>query len=126
VRLSIAQRLVYSAHDYPASVFNQPWFMDASYPNNLPSVWHDAWGYLAEQGVAPIWVGKLGTKFQTDVDKQWFQALASYIGQKQLSCAYWAINPNSGDTGGILQDDWKTVNQDKQAVLQPILAPLIP
>jgi endoglucanase len=26
---------------------------------------------------------------------------------------YWSWNPNSGDTGGILQDDWQTVSQDK-------------
>ena len=31
-------RLVYSAHDYPASVYPQPWFSDPSYPDNLPGL----------------------------------------------------------------------------------------
>jgi endoglucanase len=26
---------------------------------------------------------------------------------------YWSWNPNSGDTGGILQDDWQSVSLDK-------------
>ena len=26
---------------------------------------------------------------------------------------YWSWNPNSGDTGGILQDDWTQIWQDK-------------
>jgi endoglucanase len=125
VRLDVKDRLVYSAHDYPASVNDQAWFSDPAYPNNLPQVWHDAWGYLAENGVAPIWVGEFGTKNQTSSDQQWLQTMTSYIQQRQLSFAYWCLNPNSGDTGGILKDDWMSVNQDKQGALQPLLAPLI-
>lgn len=30
---------------------------------------------------------------------------------------YWSWNPNSGDTGGILNDDWTTVRQDKVNLL---------
>jgi endoglucanase len=26
---------------------------------------------------------------------------------------FWSWNPNSGDTGGILKDDWTTVQQGK-------------
>ncbi len=126
VRLKVDGRLVYSAHEYPASVFNQSWFSDPSYPNNLPAVWRDAWGYLVEDGLAPVWVGELGTKNQTASDKQWLHAFATYIDQHKLNFAYWCWNPDSGDTGGILQDDWMTVNQDKQSVLQPLLAPPIP
>jgi endoglucanase len=126
VRLDVAQRLVYSPHDYPPSLFAQPWFSAASYPANLPSVWREAWGYLAEGGIAPIFIGELGTKYQSDPDKQWLAALASYISAHDLSFAYWCWNPNSGDTGGILQDDWMTVNADKQHVLDPLLAPLLP
>jgi aryl-phospho-beta-D-glucosidase BglC (GH1 family) len=39
------------------------------------------------------------------------------------SWTFWSLNPNSGDTGGILQDDWKTVHQWKMNLLQPYLAP---
>lgn len=126
VRLEVAERLVYSPHDYPSSVNPQTWFDDPAYPDNLPKLWSDTWGYLAEQDIAPIWIGEFGTKDQTSSDQEWLSTLTGYVQQHQLSFAYWCLNPNSGDTGGILQDDWKTVNQSKQAALQPLLAPLIP
>lgn len=125
VQLDVPNQVVYSPHDYPASVYNQPWFNDPAYPNNLPAVWDAHWGYLVKNNLAPIWIGEFGTRDQTASDQQWFRTLANYIQANGLSFAFWCWNPNSGDTGGILQDDWRTVNQDKQAVLQPLLAPLI-
>jgi len=50
VRLNQPGHLVYSAHDYPASVYQQTWFNDPNYPNNLPAVWDRNWGYLFRQG----------------------------------------------------------------------------
>jgi aryl-phospho-beta-D-glucosidase BglC (GH1 family) len=123
VELSVPNQLVYSPHDYPASVFAQTWFSASDYPANLPGVWDEHWGYLASQGVAPIWIGEFGTKDATASDQQWFAAIAKYIGTNQMSFSFWSWNPDSGDTGGILQDNWQTVNADKQQVLQPLLAP---
>ena len=126
VELDVPDQLVYSPHDYPASVFNQTWFGAADYPANLPALWDAHWGYLAAQGTAPIWVGEFGTRDATPSDQQWFGAITKYLGAHQLSFSFWCWNPDSGDTGGILQDDWQTVNGDKQALLQPLLAPLLP
>jgi endoglucanase len=125
VTLAVANRVVYSAHDYPASLYAQSWFSAANYPDNLPGVWSQYWGYLAEQDIAPVFVGEFGTKLQTDSDKRWLHTLTTYIAKHKLSWSFWSLNPNSGDTGGILQDDWMSVNQDKMAELTPILAPLI-
>ncbi len=125
VQLSTPNQLVYSTHDYPSSVYGQPWFYDASYPSNLTSVWSKHWGYLAENNIAPVYVGEFGTFDQTTSDAQWFQRMAGYISTNNLSFTFWCLNPDSGDTGGILQDDWMTVNQNKQSVLQPLLATLI-
>jgi endoglucanase len=44
-------------------------------------------------------------------------------GVNGMSFTYWSWNPNSGDTGGIVGDDWVTVNQKKQSILQPYLIP---
>ncbi len=126
VELAVPERLVYSAHDYPSSLFAQPWFSDPTYPANLPTVWRDTWGYLAEDGTAPILVGEFGTRYETESDQQWLQSLAQYIGDNGLSFTFWSLNPDSGDTGGILEDDWQTVREDKMAVLSPILAPPLP
>ena len=125
VLLSAPSQLVYSAHDYPASVYGQSWFSDPSYPANLPTVWSRHWGYLVENNIAPVYVGEFGTFDQTASDQQWFHAMANYVHANGLSFTFWCLNPDSGDTGGILQNDWQTVNADKQVVLQPLLAPLV-
>jgi endoglucanase len=124
VRLSVANRLVYSPHDYPRSVYPQPWFSDPSYPSNLPAHWDRFWGYLQKQGTAPVLLGEFGTKLADDSDRRWLETLVGYLGQNQMSWTYWSWNPNSGDTGGILNDDWTTVNQTKDGMLDPIKAPL--
>jgi endoglucanase len=126
VELAVSGRLVYSPHDYPSSLYPQPWFSDPSYPANLAGVWDQTWGYLASGGTAPILVGEFGTKYETEADQEWLQSLADYIGENGLSFTYWSLNPDSGDTGGILEDDWQTVREDKMAVLAPVLAPPLP
>lgn len=123
VRLNVANRLVYSAHDYPASVYGQSWFGASNYPNNLPGVWDTHWGYLVKNNIAPVWLGEFGTKLQTDSDIKWFSTLTNYLGTgaNGLNWTFWSWNPNSGDTGGILNDDWTTINTAKQNYLKPIM-----
>lgn len=122
VRLNVANRLVYSAHDYPHEVSAQTWFNDPTYPNNMPAIWDAHWGYLQKNNVAPVLLGEFGTKLLDTSDTQWLGALTNYLGTgaNGINWTYWSLNPNSGDTGGILQDDWLTVNQNKQAYLNPI------
>jgi endoglucanase len=126
VRLAVADRVVYSPHDYPASVSGQPWFNDPSFPSNLPAVWDANWGSVAKSGLAPIWIGEFGTRYQTAADQAWLGALAQYIADNRLSFAFWCLNPDSTDTGGVLMDDWQTPIPQKMAVLQPLLAPQVP
>lgn len=126
VQLNVAHRLVYSAHDYGISVYDrQPWFNDAAFPNNLPAVWDHFWGYLYKQNIAPVWVGEFGSTLQNPLDVQWMTALMSYMGTGPtgMSFTYWSWNPDSGDTGGIVGDDWVTVNQQKMAIVGPYLIP---
>jgi aryl-phospho-beta-D-glucosidase BglC (GH1 family) len=133
VVLNVATQVVYSPHDYPASVYPQPWFNDPNYPNNLPAHWDQFWGYLYRQNIAPVWIGEFGSKLQTTSDQQWYQAITQYLGdttgsggQAGMSWTWWSWNPDSGDTGGILQDDWQTVNQNKVQGLTPLMSTLPP
>ncbi|MEV6302196.1 cellulase family glycosylhydrolase [Actinoplanes sp. NPDC051861] len=123
VRLSVANRLVYSPHEYATSVFHQKWFDDPSYPANMPAIWDKYWGYLYKQNIAPIMMGEFGSTLQNPVDKVWLQNLLAYTGTgvNGMSFTYWAWNPNSGDTGGIANDDWTTINTAKQAIISPYL-----
>ncbi|HEX7303841.1 cellulase family glycosylhydrolase [Lentzea sp.] len=125
VRLSVPNRLVYSPHEYATSVYNQPWFSAPDYPANMPAIWDKYWGYLYKQNIAPIMMGEFGTTLANPVDKVWLENLMAYTGTgvNGMSFTYWSWNPNSGDTGGIVGDDWTTVNQAKQSILQPYLIP---
>ncbi|MFD0021690.1 cellulase family glycosylhydrolase [Streptomyces sp. NPDC058382] len=129
VELSVPDRVVYSAHDYATSVAQQPWFDDASFPDNMPGVWDKYWGYIFEQDIAPVWVGEFGTTLQSATDQKWLKALADYLrptgryGGDSFSWTFWSWNPNSGDTGGILKDDWTTVDTVKDGYLTDIKAP---
>ncbi|MFM9149055.1 MAG: glycoside hydrolase family 5 protein, partial [Solirubrobacterales bacterium] len=112
VRLNTPNRLVYSPHEYGPGVYNQPWFSDPNVQTILPDRWQKGFGYIHEAGTAPILVGEFGAKtVGTDtVEGRWIRQFADYMGRKGISWTFWAWNPNSGDTGGVLQDDWNTVN----------------
>ncbi|MDT3346229.1 glycoside hydrolase family 5 protein [Microbacterium aquilitoris] len=123
VTLKVKNRVVYSPHEYPSSISDQPWFHNTNYPANLPGVWESNWGYIASKKIAPVLIGEFGTKLQTSSDKKWLAKLVGYIKDRGLGWAYWSFNPNSGDTGGLLKDDWVTRDKDKLAALKPILTP---
>jgi hypothetical protein len=124
VRLDVPNRLVYSPHEYPASMYSHPWFNDPRYPENLPAVWDQYWGYLAAD--TPILIGEFGTRLETEKDRQWLEKLTGYIKVRHLNWTFWSLNPNSGDTGGLLLDDWSSVRLDKQEFLKAIQYPLVP
>ncbi len=121
VRLNVANRLVYSTHDYPSTVASQPWFSAANYPANLPAIWDQHWGYLVKQNIAPVILGEFGTKYETASDRQWLAKLTQYLADNpKINWTFWCFNPNSGDTGGIVKSDWITVETAKLTLLQPI------
>ncbi|MDX2038554.1 MAG: cellulase family glycosylhydrolase [Isosphaeraceae bacterium] len=140
VRLQVPGRLVYSTHDYPQSVYDQRWFSDPSYPNNLTAIWDEYWGYLFKQEIAPVLIGEFGSRLATTIDDQWAAELVKYAGgdfdtdgdndlapgKQGPSWTWWSWNPNSGDTGGILLDDWNTVRTEALDLLKPIQFTLAP
>ncbi|MEM8916395.1 MAG: cellulase family glycosylhydrolase, partial [Pseudomonadota bacterium] len=133
VQLNADNKLVYSPHDYPPSVFNQSWFNDGS---NLYDVFRENWGFIFEEGLAPILLGEFGSKLENPADQPWAEAITTYLGgdfdgdgtndlgagQAGPSFAWWSWNPNSGDTGGYVLDDWVTVRQGAADLLAPLLA----
>jgi endoglucanase len=117
-------RLVLSPHVYGPDVFNQSYFSAADFPNNMPAIWNSHFGDVQAQGYAVV-LGETGGKYGAGdpKDKTFQDALFAYLKQRDLrDVFYWSWNPNSGDTGGILNDDWTTVRQDKVALLQSFWA----
>jgi endoglucanase len=129
VVLNVANRVVYSPHDYATSVAQQSWFSDPTFPNNMPGIWDTYWGYLFKQNIAPVWLGEFGTTLTATTDQTWLKTLVNYLrptsqyGADSFSWTFWSWNPDSGDTGGILKDDWQTVDTVKDGYLTSIKAP---
>ncbi len=125
VQLSNPNKLFYSAHEYGPEVSQQDWFESPDFPNNMPAIWEEHFHYLYENNTSPIFIGEFGIKDQdNDIAFTWYKEWMGFMGDI-YSWTFWTMNPNSGDTGGILKDDWISVNQWKMDVLNPHFAPLI-
>lgn len=126
VELKKQNKLVYSAHDYGPGVYNQNWFMADDFPANMPGIWEKHWAYLKKQNTAPILLGEFGGRETTGKEPEaiWQNKLIDYLKQHEISYTYWSWNPNSGDTGGVLKDDWKTLDADKVKMLERYQSPL--
>jgi len=115
-----ANRLVLAPHVYGPDVYNQPYFSDPNFPNNMPAIWDAHFGQFHDAGY-PLAIGETGGRYGhggSAKDKIFQDALVDYLVNKGISnLFYWSWNPNSGDTGGILQDDWHSVWQDKLDLL---------
>jgi endoglucanase len=109
INLKINNKLVYSPHVYGPSVAKQPYFDAATFPNNLPNIWDDDFGYIKKNNLGTLVIGEWGGKMlSSNKDDVWQNALGDYILENQIAFFYWTINPNSHDTFGLLEDDWKT------------------
>jgi endoglucanase len=122
ITLSVANRLVYSAHDYATSVSDQTWFHDPTFPANMAGVWNTRWGFVFNQNIAPVWIGEFGTTLQSSIDQTWLKTLVSFMktGTDSYQWTFWSWNPDSGDTGGILNPDWTTIDTVKDSYLTSI------
>ncbi|MGW0821032.1 glycoside hydrolase family 5 protein [Streptomyces sp. NPDC002845] len=126
VKLKEAGKVVYSAHDYGPGVYNQNWFQEKNFPANMPAFWDKHWGYLKKSDTAPVLLGEFGGRESSgkSTEAVWQKSLMQYLKKNGISYTYWCWNPNSGDTGGVLKDDWTTVDPDKKALVSTYLSPL--
>jgi endoglucanase len=126
VRLSQPDKLVYSAHDYGPSVWMQAWFQSPDFPRNLPAFWEKHWAYLQLDGKTPVLMGEFGGQSMgNDLEGIWQKSLIAYLKLHQISYTYWAWNPDSGDTGGVLEPDWKTLDPAKMDILSAYMWPML-
>lgn len=123
VRLPVADKLVYSPHDYGPLVHNQPWFQKPFTAQTLrDDVWGPNWLFLHEDNTAPLLIGEWGGRLgQDERQDRWMTALRDLIVSEKLAHTFWCLNPNSGDTGGLLLDDWTTWDSTKYDLLRPAL-----
>ncbi|MDQ0374554.1 cellulase family glycosylhydrolase [Cellulomonas humilata] len=115
-------QLVYSPHDYGPLVFEQKWFQGTWDRTTLErDVWDPNWLYLHKENISPLLIGEWGGFMDGGRNEKWMVAIRDLIVDRRLSHTFWVLNPNSGDTGGLLNYDWTTWDEPKYALLKPSL-----
>ncbi|CAK4941383.1 unnamed protein product [Aphanomyces euteiches] len=125
ITLPVANRLVYSPHVYGPDVSSQPYFSASNYPDNMPNIWDLHFGFVNKK-YGPLVVGEWGGKYLSTNDIKWQDKFASYLKTNSIGFFYWSLNPNSGDTQGLLADDWNTPRTDKLKMLSVFKGTAIP
>lgn len=114
--VQLRKKVALSPHVYGPGIYMQPYFKSSDFPDNMPKIWDSHFGKASERtGLATV-IGEWGG-VNVDQDKIWHRKFAEYILKRQISFFYWCLNPESGDTGGLLKSDWKTPDKEKLALL---------
>lgn len=114
-------KVVYSPHDYGPTVYQQPWFKGSYDYNSLTKdCWQDNWLYIHKDKIAPLLIGEWGG-FMREPNLKWMTCLRRLIKEYHLNHTFWCINANSGDTGGLLLDDFITWDTEKYEFVKEVL-----
>ena len=118
---ALNKQIVYSPHDYGPLVYKQPWFeKEFSYESLKKDVWTPFWLYIADEDLAPLLIGEWGGFMEGD-NLRWMNYIRQLIDERKLNHTFWCFNANSGDTGGLVKDDFKTWDEDKYALVKKVL-----
>lgn len=114
-------QVVYSPHDYGPAVYAQPWFEGGfTYESLYEDYWHEAWLYIDEEQIAPLLIGEWGG-FMSGDNLTWMTYMRQLIAEYHLNHTFWCFNANSGDTGGLVLDDFVTWDQEKYEFVREVL-----
>ena len=120
VRLPLANRLVYAAHNY---AFTAPSPIGPTYGQldqaKFNALVHQEWGFVVTPNqafTAPVWVSEFGESSHT-LDRSWYAHIIEYLREGDFDFAYWALNAGpkaSGEeeTFSLLSDDWSAPLSD--------------
>ena len=135
VTLNVANKVVYSVHDYPTAIGAEP--VDSG-PGAV-QLMNTTWGYLETQNIAPVWVGEIGASLDGTADsaggnlaeeQNWAATMVAYMngqdgsqggpsfsgGQQGISTDWWDWGYNPGQyPDGVLNGDG-SINAGQQAV----------
>ena len=99
---SHVQKVVYSPHTYGPSTHFQQQFDTSAFPSNMPHIWDTQFGHLARDGLAPVVIGEFGGLCDGK-DAQLQRTLVDYMTSRGIGGFWWALNPESSDTGGLIK-----------------------
>lgn len=116
-------RLVLSPHVYGPDVYDQSYFTSADF-SHMPAIWDQHFGFAQNELGYTIAIGEFGGKYgeADSTDDNWQIEFVNYLIDNDIcQFFYWSWNPNSGDTGGIVDNDWQTVKTAKYNNLKRVM-----
>src|SRR6185312_2001729 len=128
VILKRPNQVVYSVHIYPKEISGVK--VDSG-PQVIQEM-NQAWGYLMNKNIAPVWIGEMGSSMKTADDAAWAKMMIDYTngrygaeggpvvrpGQQGVGTDWWSL-PNCPDDyqpNGWLEPDNRTPKPDQSAV----------
>ncbi|MBQ3948447.1 MAG: cellulase family glycosylhydrolase, partial [Ruminococcus sp.] len=115
-------QIVYSPHDYGPSVYAQTWFAkDFTTETLLKDYWYDTWAYINDKDIAPLLIGEWGGHMDKGPNQKWMELLRDYMINNHINHTFWCLNPNSGDTGGLLDTQFKNWDEAKYGLFEEAL-----
>ncbi|MBP8594245.1 MAG: cellulase family glycosylhydrolase [Ruminococcus sp.] len=115
-------QIMYSPHDYGESVYPQTWFKkDFTEETLLDDYWRDTWAYINLDNIAPLLIGEWGGHMDGGNNQKWMEILRDFMIKNHINHTFWCLNPNSGDTGGLLDTQFKNWDADKYGLFEPSL-----
>ncbi len=116
---TLNKQIVYSPHDYGPSVYAQTWFeKDFTTQTLLDDYWYDTWAYINEEDIAPLLIGEWGGHMDGDKNQKWMDLLRDYMVDNHINHTFWCLNPNSGDTGGLLDSSFSVWDEEKYSLFE--------
>ncbi|MEM0339503.1 MAG: glycoside hydrolase family 5 protein [Ignisphaera sp.] len=118
-------KLVYGVNTYGPDMYVQDYFNDPSiFPENLHVIWDQNWGYVKKQLRYPVVITEFGGKCGDGDprDAVWHEKFIEYLIENNFcQWFYLALNPEHVETGGLLKNDWRTVKENKYALLKKLM-----
>ena len=115
-------QIVYSPHDYGPSVYAQTWFdKDFTTESLLDDYWYDTWAYINVEDIAPLLIGEWGGHMDAGKNQKWMELLRDFMIEHHINHTFWCLNPNSGDTGGLLDATFSTWDEKKYGLFEEAL-----
>mmetsp|Transcript_34602 Transcript_34602/g.76054 ORF Transcript_34602/g.76054 Transcript_34602/m.76054 type:complete len:653 (-) Transcript_34602:916-2874(-) len=125
ILLDNQQKVVYSPHVYGPALFAiipqymPPFFNVRQFPDNMEAIWDNHFGFAQAQTGQPVILGETGGTAKGH-DEKWVRALVDYLKKRRIGLFWYCLNPNSDDTKGLLQDDWRTPETAKLKILSQL------
>ena len=77
--------------------------------------------FLQDEKVAPLLMGEWGGFMDGGKNEAWMTYLRDFMIEHRIHHTFWCFNENSGDTGGLVYDNFGKWDEEKYALVKPSL-----